>query len=39
VRVDMPLNYGLTVSPDRRTILFAGTTQADYDLFLIESFR
>lgn len=35
----MPLYYGLTVSPDRRTILFAGYKQLDYDLFLIENFR
>jgi Tol biopolymer transport system component len=38
-RVDMPLNYGLTVSPDRRTILFAGYRQLDFDLFLVENFR
>jgi hypothetical protein len=38
-RVDKPTHPGLTVSPDRRTILFALVGQLNYDVFLIENFR
>ena len=33
------LNYGLAVSPDRRTFLFTKYTDAGDDLMLIENFR
>lgn len=38
-RVETTLHTGLTVSPDRRTILFSALKPLNHDLVLIENFR
>ncbi len=38
-RIEEDLHYGLTVSPDRKTILFAFRKPSNSDLILIENFR
>jgi len=38
-KLDHPGNYGLTVSPDRKTFLFTKDTSLGADLMLVENFR
>ena len=37
--IDGSLNVGLTVSPDRKTVLFTAVKPINRDLMLIENFR
>jgi hypothetical protein len=37
--IEKPVGVGLTVSPDRRWILYAQADQAGSDLMLVENFR
>ena len=38
-RIDLSPSIGLTVSPDRKTILYTAYKPINYDLVLVENFR
>jgi len=37
--LDKPLAWGLSISPDKKTLLFAVAEQDNADLMLVENFR
>ena len=37
--IDKPITWGLTVSPDERTVLYSQVDQSGSDLMLVDGFR